>query len=284
MSTELSTAYSEAIGVHNNILAHAQIAQQSLWEMGTGIKKMRDGKLYKELGYQNFEDYCEQALEIKRRQAYSYISVVEHLGEDFVHPGAQNLGVKKLYLLSTLSENDRQELSERVDVEDVSTRQLKEEIDRLKNENSELTDANAELTRECQKAHSSREDAARRAVQLERQAAEMSEQIKELEARPIEVIASDTADTEQKISEALEEEARRHEAEMDSLRQQYEARMKSVGGGDCRAIFKVHYRTSYDAFNAMLGFIKSASADDKPFLIEQTKKLLSAVETAVGTV
>lgn len=283
MSTELSTAYSEAIGVHNSILAHAQIAQQSLWEMGTGIKKMRDGKLYKELGYQNFEDYCEQALEIKKSQAYKYISIVEQLGEN-VHSSGQNLGINKLYLLSTLSENDRQELTERVDVEDVSTRQLKEAIDRLKNENSELTDANAELTRACQEAHASREETARRNAQLEQKASEMGRQIKELESRPIEVIASDTADTEQKISEALEEEARRHEEEMNSLRQQYEARMKSIGGGDCRAIFKVHYRTSYDAFNAMLGFIKSASAEDKPFLIEQTKKLLSAVETAVGTV
>lgn len=277
MSTELSTAYSEAIGVHNNILAHAQIAQQSLWEMGTGIKRMRDGKLYKELGYQNFEEYCEQALEIKRRQAYSYISVVENLGEDFVHSGAQNLGVKKLYLLSTLSESDRQELTDRVDVEDVSTRQLKEEIDRLKNENTGLTEANLELSRACQDAHACRADAERRNAQLEQKASEMSRQIKELESRPIEVIASDAADAEQKISEALEEEARRHEAEMSALRQQYESRLKTAGGSDCKAVFKVHFRTAYNAFNSMMAFVRDAPEEEKPFLLEQTEKLLSAV-------
>lgn len=276
MSTELSTAYSEAIGVHNNILAHAQIAQQSLWEMGTGIKRMRDGKLYKELGYQNFEEYCEQALEITRQQAHKYITVVDRLGQN-VNPGLQNLGIKKLYLLSTLSESDRQELTDRVDVEDVSTRQLKEEIDRLKNENTGLTEANLELSRACQDAHACRADAERRNAQLEQKASEMSRQIKELESRPIEVIASDAADAEQKISEALEEEARRHEAEMSALRQQYESRLKTAGGSDCKAVFKVHFRTAYNAFNSMMAFVRDAPEEEKPFLLEQTEKLLSAV-------
>lgn len=320
---ELSKSYAEAVGIHNNILAHAQIAQQSLWEMGTGIKKMRDGKLYKELGYQNFEEYCEQALEITRQQAHKYITVVDRLGQN-VNPGLQNLGIKKLYLLSTLSESDRQELTERVDVDDISTQQLKEEIDRLRTENSQLSDANGELTQACQEVCEAREKAEREKKSLERQ-------VKELEARPIEVIAKDVGvekeisealrAAEQKHSEELEqlkqkhdkqmgemdqvikslkaeldeiednesEELRaleaakekaeadmkaaeeKHQAEMETLHKQYEDRLNSVSGGDNKAIFKVHYRTVYNAFNSMMVFIKSVPAEEKTVLLEKVE-------------
>lgn len=335
---ELSKAYVEAVGIHNNILAHAQIAQQSLWEMGTGIKKMRDGKLYKELGYQNFEEYCEKALEIKRNHAYKYISIVEHLGENFVSSRIQNSGINKLYLLSTLSESDRQELTERVDVDNTSTRQLKEEIDRLKAENSQLSDANGELTQACQEVCEAREKAEREKKSLERQ-------VKELKERPIEVIAKNV-DVEKEISEALRaaeqkhreeleklnqkhseqmnslnqtvkqleteleeiedndqsEELRvleaakekaeadmkaaeeKHKAEVDALRKQYENRLNSVSGGDNKAIFKVHYRTVYNAFNSMMVFIKSVPAEEKNVLLEKVEDLLAAVETAMQEV
>lgn len=334
---ELSKAYAEAVGVHNNILAHAQIAQQSIFEMGTGIKKMRDGKLYKELGYSNFEEYCEQALEIKKTQAYKYIAIVERLGEN-VHSSGQNISINKLYLLSTLSESDRQELTERVDVEDISTRKLKEEIDRLRAENSQLSDANGELTQACQEVCEAREKAEREKKSLERQ-------VKELEARPIEVIAKDV-DVEKEISEALRaaeqkhseeleqlkqkhdkqmgemdqvikslnaeldeiedndqsEELRaleaakekaeadmkaaeeKHQAEMETLHKQYEDRLNSVSGGDNKAIFKVHYRTVYNAFNSMMVFIKSVPAEEKNVLLEKVEDLLAAVEKAMQEV
>lgn len=213
---ELSKSYAEAVGIHNNILAHAQIAQQSLWEMGNGIKKMRDGKLYKELGYQNFEEYCEKALEIKQAQAYKYISITERLDEN-LYSSRRNLGINKLYLLSTLSENDRQELTERVDVDNTSTRQLKEEIDRLKAENSQLSDANGELTQACQEVCEAREKAEREKKSLERQ-------VKELEARPIEVIAKDV-DVEKEISEALRAAEQKHSEELEQLKQKHDKQM-----------------------------------------------------------
>lgn len=313
MNTELSTGYAEAIGVHNHILAHAQIAQQSLWEIGTGIKKMRDGKLYKELGYQNFEKYCEQALGIKRNHAYKYISIVERLGEDFVSSRMQNAGINKLYLLSTLSEEDRQELTERVDVEDISTRQLKAEIDKLKAENSELSDANGELTKACQEVCEAREKAERDAKRLEKQ-------VKELEARPIEVVAKDV-NVDEAVSEALKAEEQKHNKQMDELSQtikqlraelekiedndqseelrtleekhkteiaelsrQYEERIQNISGVDNKAIFKVYFKAAYDAFNAMMAFVKNAPGEEKAFLKEHVTKLLAAVEKTVQEV
>ena len=55
----VSKQHQQAVELHQRILTSANLAQQNLWDMCTGLKAMRDGKLYKELGYNNFEDYCE---------------------------------------------------------------------------------------------------------------------------------------------------------------------------------------------------------------------------------
>ncbi|MBQ5824813.1 MAG: hypothetical protein IIW48_08405 [Clostridia bacterium] len=94
---------------------------------------MRDDKLYKELGYQNFEEYCEQEVGMKRRNAYNYISIIEKTEnvQSIAH-----FGMTKLSLLASLSEPEQEEIQDRVGLEDISVRKLKEEIARLKKEKS----------------------------------------------------------------------------------------------------------------------------------------------------
>ena len=75
-----------AVKLHQNIMASASLAQQNIWDMCEGLKKMRDDKLYKELGYQNFGDYCENEVGMKRSNAYNYISIVEKISKENV-PG-----------------------------------------------------------------------------------------------------------------------------------------------------------------------------------------------------
>lgn len=125
--------YVKAVNLNYHIKAAAQVAQQSLYEMCSGFKEMRDSKLYKELGYNTFEDYCEQETGIKRRQVYSYIQVIEKLPSDFVHSSAQ-IGVKKLYLLSSLSEEERTEIAEKTDLENTSVRELEQQIRQIRAE------------------------------------------------------------------------------------------------------------------------------------------------------
>ncbi|MBQ1616846.1 MAG: hypothetical protein II086_06275, partial [Ruminococcus sp.] len=55
--------------LHQKILIHAQLVAQNLWEMCSSLKEMRDSKLYYQLGYMHFDDYCQNELGIKRRQA-----------------------------------------------------------------------------------------------------------------------------------------------------------------------------------------------------------------------
>lgn len=52
----ISEQHRQAVELHQKIMISANLAQQNLFEMCMGLKTMRDNKLYKELGYSNFED------------------------------------------------------------------------------------------------------------------------------------------------------------------------------------------------------------------------------------
>ena len=123
--------YSRAVSLHRKICANAQAAQESLFEVCKGLKEMRDGKLYKELGYQNFEDYTQTELGFSRRNAYSYIAIAENFSADFVNSSSQ-IGMKKLTLLAKLDEPERQEIIQNTDLESTSVKRLQEEIKKLK--------------------------------------------------------------------------------------------------------------------------------------------------------
>ncbi len=104
---------------------------------------MRDEKLYIALGYDNFGDYCEQKAELSRQNVYQYIKVVENLPKDFVLSTRQ-IGKEKLYLLSTMSESDREEIVETTDLESTTVKQLKDKIKELEEKNSAADKASAE--------------------------------------------------------------------------------------------------------------------------------------------
>lgn len=90
---ELSAEYIKAAELDRRIKTSAQLAQQSLYDMCMGFKEMRDSRLYKELGYSDFGDYCEKETGFSRMNVYNYIRVAEKLPQDFVNSSLQ-IGVK----------------------------------------------------------------------------------------------------------------------------------------------------------------------------------------------
>lgn len=132
----MSSDYTRAEKLNKHIKANAQIAQESLYEVCKGLKEMRDDKLYKELNYKNFEDYCEQEVGIKWRQAYNYISIAESFSEDFLQSIAK-IGTTKLSLLAKLDEPQREEIQQTTDLESVTVRELKARIKKLETVNQQ---------------------------------------------------------------------------------------------------------------------------------------------------
>lgn len=140
----VSESYTRAVSLTRAIIANAQAAQQSLYEVCKGLKEIRQGRLYRELGYQNFDNYCENEIGITPRQGrkYAAIASIDELeGKDEngkLTSGFERVGVEKLYLLSRLDAPTRQEVTETVDVESVTVKELRSEIDRITSENADL--------------------------------------------------------------------------------------------------------------------------------------------------
>lgn len=121
--------YRNAVVTHQHICECYKNAAISLMDMAKALKRMRDEKLYTELGYESFGEYVEKNNDysFKERQAYSYIKCYEELGETFLQSNA-NLGVTKLELLTKIGSFDRAELVEENDLAGMSVAEIKQLI------------------------------------------------------------------------------------------------------------------------------------------------------------
>ena len=135
---EVTPTTQKAYDTHARILANGQVMARALVDVCHDLKTMRDEGLYTELGYDTFEEYAEQACGIKQRQAYSYISAYEKLGQKYMADHA-DLGITKLELISQISSYEREEFLEDVDAESATVRELKAEVERYKKQTEQLT-------------------------------------------------------------------------------------------------------------------------------------------------
>ena len=157
----VSEQHKQAIELHQKIIVSANLAQQNIWDMCNGLKTMRDNKLYKELGYTNFEEYCENEVGMKRSNAYNYISIVEKINPENVQSIGQ-IGMTKLSLLATISEPEQAEIAEKLDLENTTVKQLKAEIEKLKDEKQEATDKSIDYCRQLNNAKKSEDNCQRK--------------------------------------------------------------------------------------------------------------------------
>ncbi len=134
---------------------HINEACSHLVESALCLKKMRDTKMYLALGFKSFGDYTQESLNIKERQAYTYISTYESLGERFLQSNA-NLGITKLSLLAGIPSVDRDTVVEGNDVAGMTVDEVKalvaensskgEQINMLEGDIAEKNEEISELT------------------------------------------------------------------------------------------------------------------------------------------
>lgn len=266
--------YSRAVSLHRKICANAQAAQESLFEVCKGLKEMRDGKLYKELGYQNFEDYTQTELGIKRHMAQKYLAIANMENGESIH----QIGVTKLALLAKLDEPERQEIIQNNDLESTSVKKLQEEIKRLKadsesqinsmktrhnqekvdfmREKNELSkklenkqkefeskhkewlescEENAALTGQLYYAETERDEAYEKIQSLEKQ-------IQELENRPVEVAVRDNSEEIESLKKQLEQERQK-------------VKVREIP--DNSELFEVYYQNCIDSIEKLFAFLRN---------------------------
>lgn len=295
--------YLRALNLNKKIIVSAQLAQQNLYEMCAGFKEMRDSKLYKELGYSDFGEYCEQETGFKRSQVYSYIAVAEKLPPDFVQSTGQ-IGVQKLYLLAKISEEEREQITSGTDLESATVKQLEQQIKQLRADKdkavAEKSAAEADLALKSDTIaalEKTRDTLDQRATALEKQ-------IKELENRPIEVVT----ETVEKIPDnyidvsAYEKLVAQNNAEREQAESEYLALKRQLGeverqleeerskpaptapAGDARpaddtAAFNAYLKSAYDALNRLVEYIKGQNNETYS---QKVVKLIDSVKSSIG--
>ena len=138
---ETTPEYLEAFNLNARIHYCKDSVERGLAEMCILIEQMRNGKQYKALGYQNFEEYCQTEFGFSRMNGVRYADIGKMLNGQNVTSMLQNadtLGMTKLSLLAKLDEPTREAVTETVDVESVTVRELRNEINRIESENADL--------------------------------------------------------------------------------------------------------------------------------------------------
>ena len=222
----VNSEYTRAVVLDKRIKASAQMAQEALFDMCTQLKEMKDGNLFKELGYLSFEEYAECEVGLARRQAYKYVKVAETFrpemiglgGNNSVHPGAQ-IGITKLYLLTKLDEVSRTQLIESGQIDSMTKADLEEHIRQLKElvkasqtSETKAKESQANAEREMQRMAATVNMLKTDKNNLIARNDELNIRVRELEERPVEVAVAE--DTE----------------EMAKLRLEYEDKLATVRG------------------------------------------------------
>lgn len=140
-----------AVSLDQRIREHTTAIGEHFIALAQSLKQMRDEKLYIELGYNTFDAYIEgSGHPFGSRQAYNYIRVYENFDKKFIEEHS-SLGVTKLEMLTKIFRGDVENFIEENNVEEMSSRELKEAIDKinaLSEQVSFLTDENDKLKAE----------------------------------------------------------------------------------------------------------------------------------------
>lgn len=306
---ELSAEYIKAAELDRRIKTSAQLAQQSLYDMCMGFKEMRDSRLYKELGYSDFGEYCEQETGFSRMNVYNYIRVAEKLPQDFVNSSLQ-IGVKKLTLLAKLSDEERTELAENIDLESTTVKELKAKIDILQNERDRAMESNAEASHQVFMAD-------KKVLEMKNRVTQLEAEIKELESRPIEVAVETDSKEVANLKDAmrrvdldwsekyskLEEDSLKDRRELlqkaeqaekdkqdklsqlreelDRTKAEYEKKLSGkaeiTSTQDDKAIFKAYLSTAVDSVTRLVDFVNEHNDSDNYGLFTQKARQLADI-------
>lgn len=306
---EISSDYIKAAELDRRIKTSAQLAQQSLYDMCMGFKEMRDSRLYKELGYSDFGEYCEQEIGFKRSNVYNYIAVVENLPREFVQTSGQ-IGASKLLLLTKLSDEERTELAENIDLESTTVKELKAKIDILQNERDRAVESNAEASHQVFMAD-------KKVLEMKNKVTQLEAEIKELESRPIEVAVETDSKEVANLKDAmrrvdldwsekyskLEEDSLKDRRELlqkaeqaekdkqdklsqlreelDRTKAEYEKKLAEkaeiTSTQDDKAIFKAYLSTAVDSVTRLVGFVNEHNDSDNYGLFTQKARQLADI-------
>lgn len=303
-------ASTRAIQITERIRANGRTAVNAVCAIGKDLRTMKIDNLYTELGYTDFETYAEKEFDLRRRQAYQYISVFERLGEEFVQSNAQ-LGITKLSLLAMANPEDRAEVMETEDVSSMTTRQLEDLLDKYKQQGEQLS----MLQEEKDELSKEKTDNGRMIHALEQKIKELEERNTELENAPKEVAVQEVQVPDKKTEKELkdtkkelkerEKELREAEErikkledmssmEASAVKAEYEGKIlelqkklqtaeKPAESSD-KSNFKAMLASAYKELTGLIEYISTSEPEDRKTYMQAAYKILNASKDALGKI
>ena len=294
-------ASARAIQITERIRANGRTAVNAVCAIGEDLRTMKIDGLYTELGYEDFESYAEKEFDLKRRQAYQYISVFERLGKEFVQSNAQ-LCITKLALLAAANPEDRTEVMESEDVGGMTTRQLEDLLSKYKQQGEQLSMLQEEkdvLDRE--KTNNDRMIHA-----LQQKVQELEQKNTELENAPKEVAVQEVPDkkTEKELKEAQKQlkqkdvelqnaRALKEKAEQEAitLRNEYEGKLKELqkaaekpAQSSDKSNFKAMLASAYKELTGLVEYISISEPEDRVTYMKAAYKIINASKDALSKI
>lgn len=183
------------------ILILKEQTAQNIIEIGKRLIEVKEN-----LGHGEFENWLKDKVDFGRRTAYNFIKVAETFSN--VQPVA-HLGTRKLLALAGLDEEDRQEIMQENDVEDMTTRELEQAV-KEKKEIKEQLEAEQEYSQELQDA----------IKQKEEQIRNLQSEIDNIQKPEVQVVEKEVV--KEVVPESLVLEKQSLEKELETLRKRAE--------------------------------------------------------------
>lgn len=214
MDTQVSSERKKmAIELTSNIVVKYEIARKCIFEIARDLTRVKEERLFIEMGVGSFDEYCQKVAGFGDRQGRNFINIYKRFSEEEINE-YKHLGSTKMAYMAELDDTDLGELMATHDLESVTTRELRKLVDEYKNKYEQITllldeekSKNAEsislesqveeLRKQLEAAHQANEDMESGALNAEKRFEEqkaallkenevLSEQIRELESRPTE--------------------------------------------------------------------------------------------------
>lgn len=254
---ELSEVENEFLTLHETILYAGSTATAYFVEFAKKLKEMRDSKLYETVGFNNFAEYVEQAVNIKQRQAYKYIEVYENFSEEFLKRNSK-LGVTKLLLITSLDEEEKEQIATEIVENGVTVEELKKIIDEKESRISQLElDLKENNQKVIEQSNQKIEKAKKALEKALKDKEDLTKRYEELKTSPAKVDVIEKPETLAELK-SLREKLNKSDEEIVSLKKQIQ-----LNGNGKLMVFKVKFEELQVYLSDINALIEEMDAEDK---------------------
>src|SRR5699024_10970362 len=174
------------------------------------VKKIRDDRYYRELGFNTFEDYCKNAWGFSRRWVDMKIQSASNLNESDFEKYTSQIGNQKTFLLATMEDEQREQATEKGIPKDEGYKSVDEatqkEIAEYRMNTYEAIQKAEQAERRAKQAESQAETERKERERLERE----NEELANVEPKIIEKeVIKEIDNTDYKKVRSLEEQIKR---------------------------------------------------------------------------